>query len=240
MRKHFRDFGVLIAVVLLAPAVAFGAGDDFTNETLVAKALESRELGFELASDSRVDRDYRLQGWFTPELELGVTRAWLAEGTTSFVDRGRGLELAGWRGESRYVLLEQPRWPLALAVAAEYETETTAAKHLSYERRFGTRVVATREFAGSVLATFNWGWDQLLVPFTRHGTMQGVGLRFPESGAVTYGFEYRRERIERLTQYGPSVRIRLPNRMRLRLGGFVGEGSHLYRFVGRAIVEAEL
>jgi len=231
---------LLVAVALSLPAVASATGEDFVNETLVAKGLGGREIGFELASDSRIDRDYRLQGWFTPELEIGVTRAWVVEATTSFVNRGRGFELAAWRGESRYVLLEQPRWPVSVAGAFEYETETTAAKHISYERLMGTRVLVTRVFAGSLLATFNWGWDRRLVPLPRRGSSQGFGLRFPEDAPITYGFEYRRERLERLTQYGPSVRIRMPNRMRLRLGGFVGEGSHLYRFVGRAVVEADL
>src|SRR5437773_4502233 len=136
----------LLTFGLFEPSLVRATGDDFVNEIQVAKALGSRELGFELGSDSRVDRDYRLQGWFTPELEVGITRAWVAEATASFVNRGRGLELGGWRGESRYVLLEQGRWPLALAAATEFETETTAAKHLSYERRFGMRVVVTRSF----------------------------------------------------------------------------------------------
>jgi hypothetical protein len=228
------------ALAVLLPAGARATGNDFVNETLVATPLGSRELGLEFGSDSRIDRDYRLQGWLTPEIELGLTRALIAEGRASFVDRGRGLELAGWLGEGRCVLLEQGRWPLGLAAVSEFETETSAAKHLSYERVFSIKAVATRTFGGRLLATANWGWDQLLVPIKRHDTSQGAGIRFPEDAPVTYGFEYRRERVERVTQYGPSVRMRLSNRMRLRLGGFVGEGARVYRFVGRAILETEL
>jgi hypothetical protein len=231
---------LLTLLLVLAPRPALAAGCDFVNETLVARGLGGREMGVELVSESRLDRWYRLQGWFTPEFEVGVTRSWVLEGTASFINRGRGLEFGGWRGESRYVLLEEPRWPVALAVAAEYEVEAKAAKLLTQERVLVGRGMVTRTFAGSVLATFNWGWNHLLGPLHRTDSVQCAGVRFPENAPITYGFEYRRERLERLTQYGPSVRIRLPNKMQLRLGGFAGEGSRLYRFVGRAILEVDL
>ena len=50
----------------------------------------------------------------TPRHRIKDTRlaAWLIEGVTSFVDRGRGLELGTWRAETRYVPFEEPRWPV--------------------------------------------------------------------------------------------------------------------------------
>ena len=79
---------------------------------LVIVSLAATALFVIYRPQATVDGDYRLQGWFTPELEVGITRAWLIEGITSFVDRGRGLELGTWRAETRYVPFEEPRWPI--------------------------------------------------------------------------------------------------------------------------------
>jgi hypothetical protein len=228
------------ALAVLTPAAAFATGDDFSQETLVARGMGARETGLEMAADLRVDRDYRVQGWFTPELELGLTSAWVVEGAAAFVNRGRGLESGGWKAESRYVLLDQPRWPLGVAAAIEYEEETTAAKHVALERTVAYRAVATRHFGNDLLATFNWGWDRRLAPFTGGAGMFAAGARYPERGAVCLGFEYLDERLERRKLYGPDLRIRLPNQMLLRLGGSFGPGSQVYRFIGRAILEVEL
>ena len=231
---------VLAALALLAPRAARATGDDFTQETLVARGIGAREIGLETAADLRVDRDYRVQGWFTPELELGITSAWVVEGAAAFVNRGRGLESGGWKAESRYVLLEQPRWPVAVAAAVEYEEETTAAKHPSVEQMVAYRAVASRLFGSDVLATFNWGWDRRLIPVSGSAGMFAAGVRWPEHGAVCWGAEYLDERLERRKLYGPDLRIRLPNQMRLRLGASFGPGSQVYRFIGRAILEADL
>jgi hypothetical protein len=51
----------------------------------------------------------------------GSRGAWLIEGSASTVNRGRGLEFGAWRAETRYLLVEQRRWPVALAAVAEYE-----------------------------------------------------------------------------------------------------------------------
>src|SRR5438045_101491 len=139
-----------------AAPMARATGRDFIDETLVAAGLGGREMGLELGADSRVDGDYRIQGWFTPELEVGITRAWLIEGVTSFVDRGRGLELGTWRAETRYVPFEEPRWPVGLGVSAEYQTELRAARRPFLERIVEARALVTRTSPGSVLATVNW------------------------------------------------------------------------------------
>lgn len=231
---------VPVALGILCAAPAFAIGRDFMDETLVAGTLKVRELGFQLGTDSRVDRDYRLQGWLWPELELGVTERWIVEGVASFVNRGRGLEFGTWRVESRYLVLQEPRWPLALAVSAEYEVETRAAKRLSLERMIDVRAIATRTFAGSLLATANWGIDRRLVPFPRTASMYAFGLRFPEPATIAIGFEYRHQTVESETRLGPMVRIRLPHDMKLRLGGSFGHKPSPYRFIGRVILETEL
>ena len=237
---RLRRLALVALLGLLAPKAARATGDDFLDETLVARSLGRREIGVELGTDSRVDRDYRVQGWFNPELELGVTRAWVLEGVGSFVNRGRGLEFGGWKAESRYVLLEQSHWPVSVAVAGEYEVETVAAKHPTQERLFVSRAIVTRAFGRDLLATANWGWDRRLAPVTGGAPAVSVGVRYPETATISYGFEYHRQKLENLTRFGPNLRVRLPNRMLLRLGGIVGHGSRVYRFIGRAILEADL
>jgi hypothetical protein len=84
----------LIAWAAFVSAAARAAGPDFADDVLVARPLGPRELGLELGSESRVDRDYRLQGWFSPEIEGGITRAWMVESRLSLVNRGHGGDLA--------------------------------------------------------------------------------------------------------------------------------------------------
>jgi len=237
-----------ITALLLAPIVARSARAadvDFVNEVLIPQSVDYHEPGFEFGADSRVDRDYRVQGWFTPEVEYGITHNWLAEGTASFINRGRGFEFGTWHAESRYLALTQPRWPVSLGVAAEYEVSTSAAKHLSLERVVAGRAIVSRQFGHGVLAAANWGWSRRLRPIVpllpaRDMPLFGLGVRLPEGAPLEIGFEYRHETLDHLTQFGPELRIHLPNRSLLRLGGFAGKGSRLYRFIGRAVLEAEL
>jgi hypothetical protein len=225
---------------LLTGGPVRAAGYDFIDETMVARPPGGRELGIELGSDSRIDRDYRLQGWFTPEVEVGLTRSLLIEGSGSWVNRGRGLEFGAWRAESRYCLLEQGRWPASFAAVTEYEEETRVAKHPGLERLLSWRAVVTRTFAGSLLTTVNAGLDRRIWPINGTGRMVAVGVRYPEGGTISYGFEYRERRVEHEIRLGPEIRIVLPHRMTLRLGGSFGHVPNPYRFIGRAILESDL
>jgi hypothetical protein len=224
----------------LAPPPAAASGKDFVNEALVARSNRSRELGLEWGADSRVDRDYRLQGWFLAEAELGITRAWMLEGGASWVHRGRGLELGVFKAETRYVVIDQGRWPAAVAAFGEYETETSAAKHLSLERLVTGGIAVTRTFAGSVLATVNVGRQRRLVPVRGTGRMLAWGVRYPEGSPLSVGFSYRSERLEQRTRLGPELRLRFPNGMLLRLGSSFHRAPGPYRVVGSAILEMDL
>jgi hypothetical protein len=233
---------VLAALALLLSGGvrdAFAAGFDFIDDVLVAKELRHSELALELGADSRIDSDYRLQGWFAAELEAGITRRWIVEGVTSFVNRGRGLELGVWVLESRYLLASQSRWPVAVAVAAEYEVEERPAKHPSLERIFGARLVVTRTFAGSVLATVNAGLDWRVVPVAGRAPLYAAGVRYPEGRPVTFGFQVRREDLDHETRLGPEMRLSF-GEMKLRLGALTGLNQKPYRFIARAILEKDL
>jgi hypothetical protein len=231
---------ILLAIALIAPRAARATGRDFVDETLVASGLGGRELGLETGFDSRIDRDYRLQGWITPELEAGITSAWLVEGVASWVDRGNRLELGNWKAETRYVLMEQPRWPVAVAISAEYQSELRPAKHPALERIVETRAILTRVFAGSILTTFNWGIGRRAAPITKTAQIVAFGVRYPEGRALSVGFAWRHEGIERERHFGPEIHLALPHEMRLRLGGITGVNRRPYRFILRAILETEL
>jgi hypothetical protein len=231
---------VLSCLWLLFASSARAAGIDFLDEILIARGLGGQEVGVELRSDSRIDRDYRLQGWFSPELEVGLTKGWLIEGGTSFIHRGRGLEFGALHGESRVVLLDADHAPLGLALAGEYEVEAPAAKHLVYERLGGLRAVVTRRFASALLLTANAGVDRRFVPVRADGEMYALGVRYPDGAAIAYGFGWRRQTLERVSRLGPELRFRLPNRMNLIVGSTFALNSSVYRYVGRAVLEADL
>jgi hypothetical protein len=201
--------------------------------------MRPREFGLELGADSRIDRDYRVQGWFTPEVEVGISSRWLLEGGASFVNRGRGLEFGTWHAETRFLLERPPDWPVAVAASIEYETETRAAKHPALERAFVPRVVVSGTMLGSLYATLNLGLEMRLTPFYRRGTVYGVGVRYPEGSALSCGLELRREPLEGETRLGPEFRIVFPGEKSLRLGGTMGLHSRPYRFIGRAVLETE-
>jgi len=228
-----------LCLVLAAPS-AHAAGIDFADEVLIARGLGSRELGVELGAETRVDRDYRLQAWFTPELEVGITSNWFVEGGLAFVNRGLGLEFGGGKGETRVVLLDCDRAPIGLALAGEYEVETQAAKHLSYERLAGVRAVVTRRFANALLLTANAGLDRRYAPIASNGEMYGLGVRYPDSAPIAVGFAWRRQTLERVSRLGPELRLSLPNRMKIVLGSAFSLNASLYQYVGRAVLEADL
>src|SRR5262249_14753153 len=124
-----------------APHPAWAVGRDFVDETMVAEGMRARETGLEFGADARVDTLDAMQGWFGIAAEYGLTSRWLLEGVGLGLNRGQGLELAGWRAETRYVLLEGDRAPVAAALALEWEVETPAAKHVLYERVLIPRLV---------------------------------------------------------------------------------------------------
>jgi hypothetical protein len=233
-----RGIGAL-ALILLIHATAHATGRDFIDETLVATRF-GREFGVEMGADSRIDRDYRLQGWFTGELEMGLTRDLLVEAASSTINRGRGLEFGTWHAEARYLAFDQGRMPFALAAVGEYEVETRVAKHPGLERLLSWRGVATRTFAGSLLVTVNAGVARRLRPIHGTGRVYAFGVRYPDNGPIAGGFEYRENRLERETRLGPELRITLPQKRTLRLGVSFGQKPSPYRFIGRAIIETEL
>ena len=94
--------GLVIGSAFASPS-AWATGRDFVDETQVAEGMRAGETGLELGSDARVDPTSPA-GWFTGALERGFTS--LAGRWRARLDRGSGLELAGWRAGTRCVLLE--------------------------------------------------------------------------------------------------------------------------------------
>jgi len=234
----------LLALGLVAcvafPVAAWATGRDFADETLVAEGMRRGETGLELGADARVDSLDQLQGWFAGALEYGLTSRWVAETVVQGLSRGRGLEFAGWRLESRYVALEQPKLPFSVAAAAEYEVESNAAKHTLYERVLTPRLVVTRVFSGTFLVTGNAGIAWELDPVKRSRFAWAVGARWPDHEPVAVGAEITHEPLERATRIVPQVTLQLPNEMSIRMAGGFGVHPRPYRFIARIIVEREL
>ena len=90
-------FAGLALLLSTASPRAWATGRDFVDETIVAEGLRARETGLELGSDARIDQDDRLQGWFACAVERGLTPRWVFEAVGLGLNRGQGLEAAGWR-----------------------------------------------------------------------------------------------------------------------------------------------
>jgi hypothetical protein len=230
---------ILFAFLALAD-VAGATGRDFIDETMVAEAMRRGETGLELGADARVDRQDQLQGWYAGALEYGATRRWVAESVVKGLDRGRGMEFAGWAAETRYVVLEQTKFPVSVAPAVEWEIESDAAKHLLYERVLTPRVAVSRVFGGSLLTTGNAGVAWEFAPLRRSAFAWGLGARWPDRRPVAIGAEVSREALERITRIAPQVTLTLPEEMLVRLGGVFEVQQKLYHFIGRVVIEREL
>jgi len=231
-------FAGLALLLSTASPPAWATGRDFLDETIVAEGLRARETGLELGSDARIDQDDRLQGWFACAVEGGLTPRWVFEAVGLGLNRGQGLEAAGWRAESRYVFLEGDHAPVAAAVALEWEVETSAAKHLLYERVLIPRIVLSRA-VGSLLATANAGLARQFDPVQRSAFAWAAGARWPDRGPVSAGLEITREPLDDATRLVPQVALDLPGETRIRMGGAFGLRG-VYHFIARIVIEKEL
>ena len=226
-----------LCVATVAPAT-YATSRDFLDETLVSHSFKAHEVGLEMGLESRLDADYRLQGWYATEVEIGVTSRALIEMVGLYATRGQGLELGGWRTGARYRLLSAPRFPVDVTAAVEYEVETAVAKHPGTERILVPRVALSRtwrEFTGTV----NLGAQSRLSPSPRSRFLYGAGLRYPENSDLKAGVEFSHEPIEGSTRITPQIWIDFPGETRLRLGGVFGVDPRPYWLVARAIVETE-
>jgi hypothetical protein len=222
------------------PSLARATGRDFLDETLVAEGMRKGETGLELGADARVDRQDQLQGWYAGALEYGLTHRWVAESVVKGLDRGRGMEFAEWVAETRYLVLDQSKFPVSVAPAVEWEIESSAAKHLLYERVLTPRIAVSRVFSGNLLATGNAGIAWEFAPLRRSAFAWGLGARWPDRQPVAIGLEVSREALERITRIIPQMTLTLPNEMSVRIGGAFEAKHRLYHFIGRIVIEREL
>jgi hypothetical protein len=232
----------LLALGLFTAPAARATGKDFLDETLVARGLEAHEFGVEIRGESRIDNNYRLQGWFGGELEAGLTRRLGLEAGLTELNRGQGLEFAGWKAEGRYLLLDSTSSPVDVALATEYELEGQSAKHLFNEKIFHARGVFTRQFTPKFLGTVNLG---LAHRFAAGGTASrqsldyGFGARYPEGGACMAGLELSREPLDKVTRITPQLWIQPGGEFMVRMGASWNSNIFPYRLICRAVVETE-
>lgn len=239
-------FGVAVRVLLgsavlssvLPGGAAWATSRDYIDETVVSQPFKVRELGIELGMEARVDADSRVQGWYTTELEFGLHPRVLLEASGLYAARGHGVEFGGWRAGARYRLLDAPRFPCDVSLAAEYEVETTVRKHPLTERLLVPRLALSRAW-GAVAATVNLGIASRLAPVDATRFAYGAGLRYPEGSDLKIGLEFSREPLDRSTRFTPQLWIAFPGEARLRLGGVIGADPRPYWFVARAILETE-
>jgi len=221
----------------VSPARA--TGRDFIDETSIAEGMRKGETGIELGADGRVDIQEQLQGWFAGATEYGITHRWLAETVVKGLSRGRGMEFAGWNLETRYVAVTQEQFPVAVAGALEWEVESSAAKHLLYERVLLPRLIVSRVFSGTLLTTANGGLAWEIEPLHRTGFAWALGARWPDRRPVAFGAEVTREPLERATRITPQLHLNL-GEASIRLGGSFGVHPRPYHFIARIIIEREL
>ncbi|HEV8479633.1 MAG TPA: hypothetical protein VGR66_02470 [Candidatus Eisenbacteria bacterium] len=231
--------GFTVCLATLAASPAGATGRDFIDETSIAEGMRQGETGIELGADGRVDIQDQLQGWFAGATEYGITQRWLAETVVKGLSRGRGLEFAGWNLETRYVAVSQEQFPVAVAGALEWEVESSAAKHLLYERVLIPRLIMTRVFSGTLLTTGNAGLAWEIEPLHRTGFAWALGARWPDRRPVALGAEVTREPLERATRITPQLHFNM-GEASIRLGGSFGVHPRPYHFIARIVVEREL
>jgi hypothetical protein len=212
---------------------------DFIDETLVSQPFKPRELGLEIGAESRLDIDYRVQGWYRAELEFAPAARWFLEGVAQGVSRGQGLELGGWILGTRLRLLSAEQAWVDVTAVVEYEVETDAAKHPDYERILVPRLAFTRQLGARFDLTADLGAASRLQPSPSTGFAYGFGARFNAENPLACGIELVHEPTEGATRLTPQLWIRLPGEARLRLGGAFELEPVQYRFVARAILETE-
>ena len=233
---------MLLVFGLGAARAARATGNDFLDETIVARGLERGEMGFELATDLRHDVLDHWQAFYQPAVEFGPTSRLTFELVSVFVSRGAGLEYAGWRGESRCRISNLETWPVQVALSLEYEVENSAAKHVVTEKSVRPGIVLSGEPVKKWLLTGNLGPGYLLenLPLkARTAANWALGLRYPEGGEFKAGFEVRHAGLERETRFSPQLWLELPGEIRIRAGFTVGRYSRPYRNLSRLIVEKE-
>jgi len=225
--------------MMFSPAKTHARHRDFIDETVVSLPFKPRELGLEIGMESRLDMDYRVQGWYAAELEYAPTSFWFLEGVVQGVGRGQGLELGGWVLGTRLRLLPESRAFVDLSVHIEYEVETDAAKHPEYERLLVPRVALTRHVGTWLDLTANLGAQSRLQPAPTTGFAYGFGARFSGGRPLAAGVEIANEPAEHSTRITPQLWIRLPGEAKLRLGGAYELDPLMYRFMARAVLEVE-
>ncbi len=228
----------LCAVAFLASPVR-ATSRDFIDETLVSQPFRPRELGLEIGAESRLDMDYRVQGWYVPELEFAPTRRWFLEGKVQGVSRGQGLELGGWVLGTRYRLLDEARAFIDMTAVVEYEVETGVAKHPGYERLLVPRVALTRHVGDWLDLSADLGASSRLQPSPDTGFTYGFGARLYGSRPLAAGIEIAHEPVEKSTRLTPQLWLSLPGEARLRLGAAFELDPSQYRFAARAVLETE-
>jgi hypothetical protein len=212
---------------------------DFIDETLFSQPFKRREIGLEIGAESRLDIDYRVQGWYASEVEFAPTARLFLEAVVQGVSRGSGLELGGWILGSRYRLLPEERARVDVTAAIEYEVETGVAKHPGYERILVPRLAITRHLGERFDLSANLGTASRLQPAPSTGFAWGGGMRFNGGEPLAAGVEIAHEPTEKSTRITPQLWLRLPGEARLRLGSVFELNPTMYRFVARAILETE-
>lgn len=245
LRRRFRLAGIplaLAALLGLAPGGARATGNDFLDETFTPRGLLRGEMGLELGTELRHDNFERWQAWFQPALEAAPTSRLTLEGALMYVNRGKGLEFGGWKGESRYRLTPEDGSPVQAALGLEFEVETRAAKHAATEKSLRPQLALSAEPIPGLTVVADLGAAHLFenLPIkSRTVFIYAAGLRYPERGEFMVGIEVRHDPLEKETRVAPQVWLELPGEWKLRAGMVVGARSRPYRNIARLIAEKE-
>ena len=176
-----------LALPCAAAGPARAGGNDFLDAAKVAGPIE-RDPRFGVGAETRVDRDYRIQGWLTAEGEAGLTSV-PDDRVASFgaVARGQGLETGtfdvGDEAPARAAIV----LPALARARRRLRGRVARGKRLALERVVEVRAVGTRVIAGSLLVTANAGIAATIAPIHRHAATTAFGVRYPEAGALVAG-----------------------------------------------------
>lgn len=229
-----------LATLLLLPSVGRAHRDDYLDETFVYLTLGRHEFEIEGWGEARRGVDRRTASWYTGGFEYGVTSRWMTDGAVQILHRGEGFQFGRLRLETRSRFAEEGRWPVDLALSAEYEHETRAATGAESEDTVTPRLVLSRDLARNFNTTLN-----LDLPIGLSGERAitfayALGARYPAETPVRVGAELKGDPSEHTALVFPQVWFALPKELTLKFGTGIGLTTGTERWVARAVAEIEL
>ena len=244
MRRQSR-FAVAATLLALAasfalclPRAAIAHRDDYIHETFVYQTLERHEFEIELWEEGHGGAGRATTLWSTAAFEYGVTSRWTLDAAGQWERASEATRFGRLRAETRYRFAEENRWPLDLALSAEYERER-AGEGAGFEQTLTPRVVISKDLLRSFNSTLNL--DLPIALEERHDVTfaWALGVRYPAEGSTRVGVEVQQRPAAHQAVVFPQLWFAFPHEMTVKLGTGIGLTQATEPLIARGVFEIE-